>query len=495
MTSARETAELQVIPAAPQQVRVSFLGSRTQVDVSLPLDVPIANLTSQLVKLTRVREADQTDTHDDPFANEAKHNIWVLSRRDGKTPVPPNITLRQAGVAEGELLRLTAVRALSAPTLYDDVVDAAARLNKAGYAGWDATAARWMTFAGVYLAAAVSVYFLVADAFAPNRTAMVGLSAAVALMLAGVAVLAQRSYAQSDIGAASGWAALPIAAAVAWVALHGLGGYGLAAGCAAMVLVSAALFRAIGTGHWGYLAVGVIAGLDGLALVVHTAGVRADLVGTGLALVATLGCLAVPRVTVRFARAEPVSRDPEPDDATSANRLTSPQAAEPKQIDTVTPPAVEGVWARVRAETLTRSALYTGLTVSAGLGVWAVLTSRGPVQWSGLAFALGCAATLGLYTQRPVTAVERAGLALPAVAILVLSCVLAQEGSQPMPLAGFGALLAATVAFAVIGASARAGRMPERLKTVLAYLNYLMTAALIPLALWVAGAYGRWGIV
>jgi hypothetical protein len=55
MTSARETAELQVIPAAPQQVRVSFLGSRTQVDVSLPLDVPIANLTPQLVKLTRVR--------------------------------------------------------------------------------------------------------------------------------------------------------------------------------------------------------------------------------------------------------------------------------------------------------------------------------------------------------------------------------------------------------------------------------------------------------
>jgi type VII secretion integral membrane protein EccD len=495
MTSVRETDKFRVISAAPQRVRLSFLGSRTQVDVSLPLDVPIARLAPELVKLARVRDAAQTDTTDDPFTKEAKHNIWVLSRRDGKTPLPPNITLREAGVAEGELLRLTAERALSAPTLYDDVVDAAARLNKAGYAGWDATAARWMTFAGVYLAAAVWVYFLVADAFAPNRTAMVGLSVGVALMLAGVAALAQRSYAQSDIGAALGWATLPIAAAVAWVALHGLGGYGLAAGCAAMVIVSAALFWAIGTGHWGYLAVGVTSGLSGLALVVHTAGVRADLVGTGLALVATLGCLAVPRLTVRFARADLLSGDPGRDDATSANRLTSPQAAEPKQIDTVTTPAVEGVWARVRSETLTRSALYTGLAVSAGLGVWAVLTPLGPVQWSGLAFALGCAATLGLYTQRPVTAVERAGLAIPAVTLSVLSCVLAQHGSQPMPLAAFGALLAATVVFAVIGASARPGRLPERLKTVLAYLTYLTTAALIPLALWVAGGYGRLGIV
>jgi type VII secretion integral membrane protein EccD len=498
MTSARETDEFRVISAAPQQVRLSFLGSRTQVDVSLPLDVPIAHLAPELVKLAGVGEAEQTDTHDDPFAKEAKHHVWVLSRREGGTPLAPDITLREAGVTEGELLRLARERALSAPTLYDDVVDAAARLHKAGYAGWDATAARWMTFAGVYVASAAWVYFLVADVFAPNRVAMVGLSVAVALVLAGVAALAQRSYAQSDIGAALGWAALPIAAAVAWVALHGLGGYGLAAGCAAMVIVSAALFRAIGTGHWGYLAIGVISGLTGLALAVHTAGVRADLVGCGVALIATLGCLAVPGAAIRFARREPLSRHPERDDATAANRFTPPQAAEPKRIDTATSAASEaaseGVWARVRAETLTRSALYTGLAVSAGLGVWAILTSVGPVQWSGLAFALGCAATLGLYTQRPATAVERAGLAVPAVTITVLSCVLAHEGNQPMRVAAFAALLTAVAGFAAIGASIRAGRLPARLTVVLAYLSYLMTAALIPLALWVVGAYGRWGI-
>jgi type VII secretion integral membrane protein EccD len=494
VTGVREVVEFRVISAAPEQVRLSFLGGRTQVDVSLPLDVPIASLAPELVKLMWSRGAAQSDTPDDPITMEAKHNVWVLRRSDGKTPLPPNLTLREAGVADGALLRLTAERALSAPTLYDDVVDAAARLNKAGYAGWDAAAARWMTFAGVHLASAAWVYFLVADVFAPNRPALVGLSVVVALALVGVAASAHRSYGQSDVGAALGWAALPIAGAVAWVALSGLGGYRLAAGCAAMVVFAVALFRAVGTGHWGYLAVGVVFGLSGLALVVHTAGVRADMVGTGLAVVATLGCLAVPRLTVRFARFEPPPRDPERDEVTFANPVMSSQAAEPKQIDTVTPPAVEGVWARVQSATLTRSGLCAGLAVSAGLGASVVLLSPDPVQWSGLAFALGCAATLGLYTQRPVTAVERAALGIPAVALTVFSCVRAQDGSQPIPLAAFGALLVATVVFAVIGASARAGRPPERVRTLLAYLSYLTTAALIPLALWVVGAYGRLGI-
>lgn len=472
MTTASETDGFQVLSAASEHVRLSLLSHRTQVDVALPLDVPIANLTPELVKLARVGADAGPDTAEDPFANEAKHNVWVLSRLDSPTPLSSSSTLRDSGVADGELLRLTAQRALTAPTLYDDMVDAAARLNKAGHAGWDASAARWMTFAGVHLASAVWVYFLLADALAPNRAAVVGLSSAVALILTGVAALAHRCHGRSDIGAALGWAALPIMAAVGWVALHGSGSYGLATGCVIMVLMSAILFRAIGTGHWGYLAIGLTFALTGLALVACAAGAPPVLVGAALASVATLSCLAVPKVTFRRAR-------------------VSQPTAEPKSTASVTPPGAEDIWARVRSETLTRSALYTGLAVGAGLGALAVLALPGPIRWPSLTFALSCAAALGLYAQRPVTNEERAGLAVPAAALTILSCALAQGGNQPMPLVAFGVLLTTTLVFAVIGASAPARRPRPRLRSALAYLAYSITAALIPLAMWVVGVYGR----
>lgn len=472
MSDALTTDELRLISPAPQRLRLSFLLSRTQVDVALPLDVPIVNLIPRLVKLAG--EAGQPERSDDPPSTEAKNNVWVVRRHTDRTPLAPDSTLREAGVVEGELLRLTAERALSPPTLYDDVVDAAARLNKAGYPGWDAAAARWMGFVGVFLASGVWVYFLLAKAFAPHRDAMVGAAAAAAALLTGAAALANRRYARGDIGAALGWAVLPITAAVTWVALHGPGGYGLAAGCGVMVVVSEALLRSVGVGRWGYSAVEVISVLGGIALAVHAAGLRAGLAGAGLALVATLGCLAVPRLTVRFPRVTPPPREAARGDDAPA----SPS-----------PPAAEGVWARVQAETLMRSALYAGLAVSATLGALAVVIAPGRAQWSGLVFAWVCAAALGLHTERPVTAVERAGLAVPAAALAIVSCALAQHGSQPIPIVSFGVLLATTVVFAVAGASARPGRPSERRQTVLAYLRYLTVAALIPLALWAVGAY------
>jgi type VII secretion integral membrane protein EccD len=490
MSDALTTDELRSISPAPQRLRLSFLLSRTQVDVALPLDVPIVNLIPRLVNLAGAREAGQPDKSDDPSSAEAKNNVWVLSRHTDWAPLAPDSTLREAGVVEGELLRLTAKRALSPPTLYDDVVDAAARLNKAGYPAWDAAAARWMGFVGVFLASGVWVYFLLAKAFAPHRDALVGSAAAVAAILTGAAALANRRYARGDIAAALGWAVLPITAAVTWVALHGLGGYGLAAGCGVTVVVSETLLRSVGIGRWGYLAVEVISVLGGIALAVHAAGLRADLAGAGLALVATLGCLAVPRLTVRFSRATPLPREPGRND--DASTTPSPPTAEAHQTKAVTPTAAEDVWARVQAETLMRSALYVGLAVSAAIGALVVVSAPGPTHWSGLVFAWVCAAALGLHTERPVTAVERAGLAVPAAALAILSCAVAQNASQPIPIASFGVLLATTVVFAVAGASARPARPAERRQTMLAYLRYLTVAALIPLALWAVGAYRPW---
>ena len=257
---------------------------------------------------------------------------------------------------------------------------------------------------------------------------------------------------------------------------------GLVAGCAAMVIVAAGAFRVTGTGKWAYLAVGVAFGLGGLALLVHTVGVRADMVGAALAVVATLGCLAVPRLTARLSRFTP----PREDDGEDV------VLAEPPRPDVATSLAVDDVWARVRSATMTRSGLYAGVTVSAGLG--ALVVQFYARNWAGLTFALCCAATLGLYGQRPAPVAERAALGIPAVALAVASCVGAQRASAPIPLTAFAVVLALTVGLAVVGANTRDGRPPERVGTLLAYLTYVTTAALIPLALWAVGAYERLGI-
>src|SRR5690349_12372991 len=112
MSGIVQRTDSQVVSAAAERVRLSFLGGRTQVDIALPLDAPIALLAPQAAKLLRSREA-QGDTADDALSKDVTHETWVLTRHDDKKPLPPNITLREAGVTDGELLRLTAQRNLT----------------------------------------------------------------------------------------------------------------------------------------------------------------------------------------------------------------------------------------------------------------------------------------------------------------------------------------------------------------------------------------------
>ena len=499
MTGARELVQVRVIPAAPEHVRLSVVAASTQLDVSLPLDAPVAGLLPELVRLVRSRDGLAGPGPDETPAKDAKRNFWVLSTANGDEPLAADSTLREAGVTNGSLLRLTAERALSAPTLYDDVVDAAARLNKAAYAGWDATAARWTAYVGIHLSALTLLYFLVGQAFTAHRPALVGISVVVALALTGVGALAHRSYRQSSAGAVLGWAAIPISAGVVWAVLARFGGYGLAAGCAALIAVLYGLFRAVGTGRWGYLSVGTFAALDGVALLVHQTGVRADLVGAGLAVIATVACLTVPRLTAPMGRFKHVRPDAEPEPEASMfenpfGAAAAPTSVADPQAGVSQTPTAETVWDRVRTAMLTRSALYAGFAVSAAVGAAVVMRAQQPPHWSGLVFALTCAAALGLYVRRPVEALERASLALPAVALCGYTCWAAQDGDQPLPLVAFAILLVAAVAAAVAGMTVPDRAAPRRLTTLLMYLDYLASAALIPLALWVAGVYSRLGI-
>ena len=492
MTGIRERDTTAPISAAPEHVRVSVVGGRTQLDVMLPVDIPVASLVPELVRLVRTRDVEVSP--DTPWA-ATRDTFWVLSRLDPFARLQPHQTLRGAGVVDGELLQLTDERALSAPTLYDDVVDAAARLNKAAYAGWNSAAAGWMSFVGLAVASMVWVYFLVDAAARVQRALVVGLAGVVVATLFGGAMLANRSYGRADVGAVVGWSAIPIGAAIAWALAHGFGDYGVAAGCGSLVMMNAACYRALGTGRWGYLASGVLFAGGGLAMLGHALGVSARTVGLVMAVVGALACLTVPRLMGRLARAEPsVARSAADGEAAIFGTSFTPQpSASDAGIESpavAAMPTAEAVWARVRAAAFTRSALYAGLGASVLCGVVAALRTE-PVQWAALAFVGVCSAALGLYARLPDSAVERIALAAPAAALVVVGCVGAQGGTAAMALAGFGTLLAVVVVASVAGLRLAGGNRAHRWASAWAYLRYAAYASVIPVALWVADVYGQ----
>lgn len=493
MTGARELNHVQVVPAAPERIRVSVFGGRTQLDIGLPVDVPVSGFVPELARLVSSRDVVSDDEQP---GNDERRTFWVLSLFDTGTEIRPDQTLRNAGVVNGQLLRLSTERALPPPVLYDDVVDAAARLNKATHAAWDSRAARWMAFAGTQLTAFALVFCLLRETVAAQHAAVVGLAGAVVVALIGAAAVAHRSYRFDDVAAVLGWAAIPITAGMAWTLLGRHGGYFAATAGALIVVLNVVYYRVAGTGHWGYLASSVPAGLGGIALLATAVGLRVDAVCVALAVLGVLAGLLIPRLTTRLDRFETPTAEPEPerDEYAFENPFDAPASTKTASEDDsgTAMPTAETVWAKVHFATLTRSALLAGLAATVTAAV-TVLLRDAPVSWSALTFALACAAVLGLRSRVPESWFERAAVAAPAVALLVITCVLAHDGREPVPVTAVAVLMAVAVVATVAGL-ADAGAGSHRRVTLLSYLEYLAVAALLPLGLWVLGGYERLGL-
>jgi hypothetical protein len=121
-----------------------------------------------------------------------------------------------------------------------------------------------------------------------------------------------------------------------------------------------------------------------------------------------------------------------------------------------------------------------------------VLTHTSP-GWPALTFAMVCAAVLALRSRWAAPGAERAALAVPATALVVIACVVAQSGPSSVRLAGAGVLAVIAVAASVAALVVPSGRHRRWVSTVAPYLDYVTVAALLPLALWPLGIYDRLG--
>ncbi|TDZ98809.1 type VII secretion integral membrane protein EccD [Mycobacteroides salmoniphilum] len=496
MNDLDESNSLRVISAEPEQIRVSVFGGNTQLDIGLPLDLPVSSFIPDLTKLVRSRDAAPSD---DSRGKEERRTFGVLSRFDTGVEIRPDKTLREAGVVNGELLRLASQRALSPPTLYDDVVDAAAQLNKAAYAEWDSRSARWMGLVGANLGAITLALLLIQPLSQVQRATMSGLGVIALVGLTTFAAVAHRSFALDDVAVALGAATIPISATLIGAPLTDFGDYGFAGACAALLLTNYVCYRAIGTGHWIFLASSLAAGLCGVAVLIHSIGVRTDIVCVVSAIVTILMCAAVPRLTVGIDHFEAPTAAVDAERSDDEWALENPFPTETPQVADTTNsgtnmPTAEQVWARVHQAALTRSALLLGFAGTAVAAATVLLRDSGVVAWQVFTFALTCAVALGLRSRNPRTSAERIALALPATALAVITCAISQRGIFPMPLAAVGVLLAVAVGAVVLGLTARqTPTLTSRRMAVLEYLDYLTVGALIPVGLWALGVYEHLG--
>ncbi|MDO3300445.1 type VII secretion integral membrane protein EccD [Mycobacteroides abscessus subsp. massiliense] len=496
MNDLDESNSLRVISAEPEQIRVSVFGGNTQLDIGLPLDLPVSSFIPDLTKLVRSRDAV---SNDDSRGKEERRTFGVLSRFDTGVEIRPDKTLREAGVVNGELLRLSSQRALSPPTLYDDVVDAAAQLNKAAYAEWNSRSARWMGLVGANLSSIALALLLVQPLSQVQRVTISGLGVIAVVGLAAFAAIAHRSFALDGVAVALCAAIIPISAPLIGVPLIAFGGYGFVGACAALLLANYVCYRVIGTGRWIFLASSLAAGLCGVAVLIHTIGVSTDIVCVVSAILTILMCAAVPRLTAGIDHFEAPSATFDAERSDDEWALENPFPTETPQVANTTNsgtnmPTAEQVWARVHQAALTRSALLLGFAGTAVAAVTVLLRDGGVVVWQVFTFALTCAVALGLRSRNPNTWVERIALALPATVLAIIACVISQRGIFPMPLASIGVLLAAAVGAVALGLTARqATTLPTRRTTLLEYLDYLAVGALIPIGLWTLGVYEHLG--
>ncbi|MCV7067880.1 EsaB/YukD family protein [Mycolicibacterium farcinogenes] len=96
MTGVEELREVRVVSAAPDVIRVSVVGGRTQLDVALPADVPVAAFLPELARMIKSRDTERSA---DVADRDERRTFWVLSRggkADGPA-LPPDQTLRPPG--------------------------------------------------------------------------------------------------------------------------------------------------------------------------------------------------------------------------------------------------------------------------------------------------------------------------------------------------------------------------------------------------------------
>ncbi len=471
----------------PELCRVSVIGGNTQLDVGLPANVPIAAFMGDLVQLIQSRNPDPVEKED---SNPGQVENWTLAKL-GRDMIPPNQTLNDAEIHDGELLVLRSVAAKESPALFDDVIDAVSRLTADDFRGWSAASARWT---GLVVGVLATVLALLLGAVARGHgdtfvaPAML-LGAAIAALVA--AVIAARKYGDELTATVLMLCMLLLVFGGAGLAVPGaIGSPHALLGGSATLLFAVVGYRLIGVGAAIVSAVVTLVVFAGVAAAVHMIW-DTDLpkLAAGILISSMILLSMVPRLAALLARL-PVPPVP------TAGAAIDPADHEPRPniegigaIGATVLPSAQGLGQRARAANQFQTGIVLGATLGAGFGAIGAADVFGQARWQGITLAVVISVILCLrgrsFADLAQATILIAGGCLTFTTLLVL---LAMDDPDRLLLSA--ALLLAfavgAIGFGVIGPHIEVTPVTRRRNEL---FEYALIVSIVPLVLWIMDVY------
>ncbi|MEG8180199.1 type VII secretion integral membrane protein EccD [Nocardia terpenica] len=466
------------IVRAPDLARVTILAKHTQVDMAIPVDVPVALVIPSVVDMvaqhSRTNEFDNTGEQFEPAE-------WVLARI-GQPPFSNSLSLGEHGVRDGELLMLESADWVAPTPLFDDIMYNVAIADTDHFRTWSPRVARMTGSVIAVLTMLVGCTGLLAAPNALPGWITGSIAAAIALLLVVAGTVLSRMYGDTGTALVLGGCALPTAftAGMLIVPDH----YGWANLLLGSVLVGATAILA-----WRVSGVGLALFIGATTLSLFA--IPATLVGLltsqpgkaigGVAAALALGALSLaPRVSMLLAK---LPLPPVPSPGTPID----PTEEDPDDHRAL--PSMDVL--RMKSE---RARMYlAGLVAATALvTVVGALASTDPEAhtpfWPGVALALVCAVVL-MFRSRTYAGAEQAVVLIVGGSVILLVMMIGAAFTQHQPLAVFGAAMAMLIGALILGIIVPNQSATPPMRRAVELLEYAFVAAVLPLVFWVAELY------
>lgn len=466
------------IVRAPDLARVTILAKHTQVDMAIPVDVPVALVIPSVVDMV----AQHSRSND--FDNEGERfepAEWVLARI-GHPPFSNSLSLGEHGVRDGELLMLESASHTAPTPLFDDIMYNVAIADADHFRGWTPRTAR---LTGSILAALTMLVGCLGLLAAPEAlpvwvSGSVALAVAILLVVAGMVL--SRMYGDTATALVLAGCALPAAftAGMLYVPDH----YGWA-----HLLLASSLLGATAILSWRVTGVGLALFIGAATLAVYAVpaalvGMLTDqsvrAIGAVAAALGLLGLSLAPRVSMLLAKL-PLPPVPSPG--------TPIDPTEDDPDDHRALPTLDVLRAKSDHARQYLAGLVSATTSTTVVGALAATDHQADdPYWQGIALALVCAAVL-MFRSRTYAGAEQAVVLIAGGAAIVLIMLTGMALTMEIPLAVFGVAMLILVSALILGIIIPNQSATPPMRRAVELLEYGFVAAVLPLVFWVTSLY------
>ncbi|MCC3315818.1 type VII secretion integral membrane protein EccD [Nocardia africana] len=466
------------IVRAPDLARVTILAKHTQVDMAIPVDVPVALVIPSVVDMV----AQHSRTNDfDNSGEQFQPAEWVLARI-GQPPFSNSLSLGEQGVRDGELLMLESADHVAPSPLFDDIMYNVAIADADHFRSWSPQVARitGSIIAVLTMLAGCTGLLAAPDAMAGWITGSIAAVLTILLVVAGTVM--SRMYGDTASALVLGGCALPSAFAAGMLIVPDHYGW-------ANLLLGSVLVGATALLAWRVSGVGLALFIGATTLSVFA--IPAALVGLltsqpvkaigAVAAALALGGLSLaPRVSMLLAKL-PLPPVPSPG--------TPIDPTEDDPDDHRALPTMDVLRTKSERARMYLAGLVGATTLVTVIGALAATDpSADSPYWPGIALALVCAVVL-MFRSRTYVSAELAVVLLAGGAAILLIMTVGAAFVVEQPLAVFGAAMVMLIAALILGTIVPNQSATPPMRRAVELLEYGFVAAVLPLVFWVAELY------